>query len=98
MHVTAENLLKHFDYQHLSEDLQKVSQPLHDLAHKFAKSEELAGPELTAGLRKLLEAKDCLVRAALDAKRGWVDTETETAKPDTAGESVWEKPPTGSEA
>jgi hypothetical protein len=25
------------------------------------------GPELTAGLRKLLEAKDCLVRAALDA-------------------------------
>lgn len=25
------------------------------------------GPELTAGLRKMLEAKDCLVRAALDA-------------------------------
>ena len=25
------------------------------------------GPELTAGLRKLLEAKDCLVRAALEA-------------------------------
>lgn len=24
------------------------------------------GPELTAGLRKLLEAKDCFVRAALD--------------------------------
>ena len=24
-------------------------------------------PELTAGLRKLLEAKDCFVRAALDA-------------------------------
>jgi hypothetical protein len=24
------------------------------------------GPELTVGLRKLLEAKDCLVRAALD--------------------------------
>ncbi|PRY56421.1 hypothetical protein B0I28_10970 [Glycomyces artemisiae] len=26
------------------------------------------GPELTAGLRKLLEAKDCFVRAALDRK------------------------------
>lgn len=28
------------------------------------------GPELTAGLRKLLEAKDCLVRAALDVPAG----------------------------
>jgi hypothetical protein len=28
------------------------------------------GPELTAGLRKLLEAKDCFVRAAIDAERG----------------------------
>ena len=27
---------------------------------------KLDGPELTAGLRKLLEAKDCFVRAALD--------------------------------
>jgi len=26
------------------------------------------GPELTAGLRKLLEAKDCLVRAVIDAE------------------------------
>lgn len=26
------------------------------------------GPELTAGLRKLVEAKDCFVRAALDAE------------------------------
>lgn len=25
------------------------------------------GPELTAGLRKVLEAKDCFVRAALEA-------------------------------
>lgn len=28
------------------------------------------GPELTAGLRKLLEAKDCFVRAALAKGRG----------------------------
>jgi hypothetical protein len=26
------------------------------------------GPELSAGLRKLLEAKDCFVRAAVDAR------------------------------
>ena len=30
--------------------------------------EGLAGPEFSAGLRKLLEAKDCFVRAALDRK------------------------------
>lgn len=27
------------------------------------------GPELTAGLRKMLEAKDCFVRAALEGQR-----------------------------
>jgi hypothetical protein len=27
-----------------------------------------SGPELTTGLRKLLEAKDCFVRAALQAR------------------------------
>lgn len=27
------------------------------------------GPELTAGLRKLLEAKDCFVRAAIEVDR-----------------------------
>ena len=26
------------------------------------------GPELTVGLRKLLEAKDCFVRAAIEAE------------------------------
>ena len=32
------------------------------------------GPELTAGLRKLLEAKDCFVRAALDLDPpSWAD-------------------------
>jgi hypothetical protein len=29
-----------------------------------------ASTTLTTGLRKLLEAKDCLVRAALDARTG----------------------------
>lgn len=41
-----------------------MSKPISELAHKMA--EDLpGGPELTTGLRKLLEAKDCLVRAAL---------------------------------
>lgn len=34
----------------------------------WAYAEEFDGPELTAGLRKLLEAKDCLVRAAIESE------------------------------
>lgn len=57
--------MKYFDYEHLPEKLQIVSKPIGDVARKM--SEELPdGPEKSAGLRKLLEAKDCLVRAALD--------------------------------
>jgi len=63
MHPNTEALLKFFDYQHLPELLQDVSRPFCDLAHEMAA--HLEGPELTAGLRKLLEAKDCMVRAAL---------------------------------
>lgn len=57
-------ILKYFDYEHLPTHLQKVSQPIGDLARRM--DEELPdSPEKSAGLRKLLEAKDCLVRAAL---------------------------------
>lgn len=60
--VTA--LLRYFEYGHLPPHLQAVSQPCHMLAHAMA--DELDdSPELTVGLRKLLEAKDCFVRAAL---------------------------------
>lgn len=57
-------IMKYFAYEHLPERLQIVSKPLGDLAR--AMDESLPdGPEKSAGLRKLLEAKDCLVRAAL---------------------------------
>ncbi|MCH2058157.1 MAG: hypothetical protein MK214_16385 [Thalassotalea sp.] len=56
--------MKYFDYEHLPEKLQAVSKPIGDVARKM--NEELPdGGEKSAGLRKLLEAKDCLVRAAL---------------------------------
>ena len=56
--------MKYFDYEHLPEKLQAVSKPIGDVARKM--NEELPnGAEKSAGLRKLLEAKDCLVRAAL---------------------------------
>lgn len=64
-HPGTRGLLRYFAYAHLPEHLQEVSKPCGDLA--FAMARTLPdGPELTSGLRKLLEAKDCFVRAALD--------------------------------
>lgn len=63
MHPNTEALLKFFAYEHLPAKLQAVSKPIGDLARDLAA--KLEGPEATAGLRKLLEAKDCFVRAAL---------------------------------
>jgi hypothetical protein len=63
MHEATAQLLRHFEYDHLPDRLAEVSKPFCVLAHACA--EEFDGPELTAGLRKLLEAKDCIVRAAL---------------------------------
>lgn len=59
--------IQYFGYAHLPEQLQKISKPLSDLAHLM--EETLPdGPEKSAGMRKLLEAKDCFVRAALITK------------------------------
>jgi hypothetical protein len=57
-------ILKFFAYAHLPEKLQNVSKPFAVLATQ-AVAQLPPGPELSAGLRKLLEAKDCFVRAAL---------------------------------
>ena len=56
-------ILQFFEYRHLPEHLQKVSAQFHNLAHAAAATLPMSA-ELIAGLRKLLEAKDCLVRAA----------------------------------
>lgn len=57
-------ILKHFKYDHLPPVLREVSEPVCLLAQKMD-AELPDGPEKTAGLRKLLEAKDCFVRAKL---------------------------------
>lgn len=62
-------IIKYFAYAHLPAHLQAVSKPIGDLAEKM-QSELPEGPEKSAGLRKLLEAKDCFVRAALDKPKG----------------------------
>lgn len=64
-HAATEALLEFFAYEHLPERLQAISAPFHRLAHELADNPELEGPELTVALRKLLESKDCAVRAAL---------------------------------
>jgi hypothetical protein len=59
--------IQYFSYEHLPLQLQEVSKPIHDLAHKM--EETLPdGPEKSAGMRKLLEAKDCFVRANIVTK------------------------------
>ena len=63
MHPSAQQLLAYFEHAHLPTHLAAVSQPFCELAHKVAGT--LDGPEATVCLRKLLEAKDCAVRAAL---------------------------------
>lgn len=72
MHPSAAALLRFFEYEHLPPNLREVSQPFHELAWGLADPSRhyfptavLEGNELTVCLRKLLEAKDCAVRAAL---------------------------------
>ncbi len=59
-----ERMLKWFEYSHLPADLHVTSKPFHDLAHDI-RNNIAPGPERTVALRKLLEAKDCAVRARL---------------------------------
>jgi len=59
--------IKYFTYEHLPERLQLISKPIGELAFKF-ESEIPDSAEKSAGMRKLLEAKDCFVRASLEAK------------------------------
>ena len=65
MHPATEALLRYFTFDHLPEHLRAISEPFHTLAYRLATNTDLHGPELTVALRKLLEAKDCAVRAAL---------------------------------
>ncbi len=57
-------IMEFFEYAHLPPYLLEVSKPICDMAKKL--NEDLPDcAEKSAGLRKLLEAKDCFVRANL---------------------------------
>ena len=58
-------LMKYFQYDHLPEHLQAASRPFCELAQHVDETLEESA-EKTVCLRKLLESKDCAVRAALD--------------------------------
>jgi hypothetical protein len=59
-----DRLLQFFAYEHLPEHLRVVSKPFGDLAEAIVRDLP-SNPERTVALRKLLEAKDCAVRAVL---------------------------------
>ncbi len=67
--MAAEPITQFFAYAHLPLQLQKVSKPFERLAHLIV-SELPRNPERTVALRKLLEAKDAAVRAAIYKEPG----------------------------
>jgi len=59
-------ILEYFKSDHLpTAGLRDRAKPFNDLARDFAARGAKNPAELAAGLRKLLEARDCIVRAAM---------------------------------
>lgn len=69
LHPSQEAILRFFKYDHLPNRLQTVSEPFCELASTLTdmalRGDVSPDAELTTALRKLLEAKDCAVRATL---------------------------------
>jgi hypothetical protein len=58
-------ILQFFAYEHLPPDLREVSSKFYSVAQELCGMVP-TGPEFLVGLRKLLESKDCFVRAKLN--------------------------------
>ena len=65
-HPSTVKLLRWFDFGHLPPHLQAASEPFADLAMHLVDTLPDSA-ELTVALRKILEAKDCAVRATIEA-------------------------------
>jgi hypothetical protein len=59
-----DRMMQFFAYEHLPTHLQAISKSFGDLAQHIVDTLPM-NPERTVSLRKLLEAKDCAVRAQL---------------------------------
>jgi hypothetical protein len=57
-------MLQFFEYGHLRPDLRSISESFANLANHIVDTLP-RNPERTVALRKLLEAKDCAVRASI---------------------------------
>lgn len=66
---SPEPMMQFFAYSHLPEKLQAVSKPFGDLAATIVATLP-RNPERTVALRKLMEAKDCAVRALIYKQEG----------------------------
>jgi hypothetical protein len=62
--IDQEPMLQFFAFKHLPEHLQNTSAAFYSLAQELVR-EVPRNPERTVALRKLLEAKDCAVRAVI---------------------------------
>lgn len=65
-HPSVTAVARFFEYRHLPPKLQLISAACHDLAEEMIANLP-DDPELTVGLRKLLEAKDAFVRTAVSS-------------------------------
>lgn len=66
-HPSTISLARWFTFDHLKENARPPSRACAELAQEMIDTLP-DSPELSAGLRKLLEAKDCFVRAAIEGK------------------------------
>lgn len=66
-------ILKHFRYGHLPQHLQEISRQFHIIAVNICCACDYSD-ETNEALRKLLEAKDCAVRARLETGNDEGDT------------------------
>lgn len=73
-------IMRYFAHRHLPPALAAISAPIADLAERFDATLP-DGAEKSAGLRKLLEAKDCFVRAALPPPSAYPFTEKDKPAP-----------------
>lgn len=69
LHPAQAELLEFFEFEHLPRPLRDVSEEFHRLAHRLVNRGDLSGAELTTALRKLVESKDCAVRACLRTRK-----------------------------
>lgn len=79
-HPATLQVFQFFAYDHLPEGLQSVSKNCYTLAVLMMR-ELPDSPELTAGLRKLLEAKDCFVRTAVSSQPGLIKINNQDMTP-----------------